>query len=433
MTAAAVEPGRGFASPQEAGTPRQPGAVQEAHAVRTSGAAPGSGTAHGLDEAAFTEVLARIAERAADVDRAGRFPTEAFEELHAIGAIGLTVPVEFGGLGRGIAEAVEVIERVGAADPSVALILQWSYVNHLGLRHTDSPWPADLAEQVLRAAAADGALVNGLAVERELGSLSRGGLPATTATRLPSGDWRIDGEKAYATGISGLSWFTVVTSTDEPTPRVATFLLDGSTPGYRVLPTWNHLGLRGSDTQSVVFEGAVVPNARLIDIRDPAAGRARRNDRQVLPVLLAAVYNGVAISARDWLVRYLHTRVPTALGASLATVPRFHDRVGEIEAWVQTSRALARQAAAALIDAGDGPAGPLPGLAKHVATTNAIRVTESALDLTGNPGLERANPLERHHRDALVGRIHFPQSDFLLADLGRAALARGRDALEESA
>lgn len=382
-------------------------------------------TAHGLDEDAFAAALALIADRAEDHDRAGRFPFAAFEALRAIGAPALTVPVAYGGRGAGLAEAVEVIERVGAADPSVGLILQWNYTNHLSLVRDDSPWPVELRELVLRSAATDGALINGLAVERELGSLSRGGRPATTATRLPSGDWRIDGEKAYATGISGLSWFTVTTSTAEPNPKVATFLLDRSSTGWHVEPTWDHLGLRASDTQSVVFDGTVVPHARLVDLRDPSDGTAkvRRAGRQALPLLLAANYTGVAIAARDWLVRYLHTRVPTALGDSLATVPRFHDRVGEIESWVQTSRALVRHGVAALAT---DEHSKLPALAKHVATTTAIRVTESALDLTGNPGLDRRHPLERHHRDAMVGRIHFPQSDFVLADLGRTALAAGR-------
>ncbi|UGT63149.1 acyl-CoA dehydrogenase family protein [Nocardia asteroides] len=380
-------------------------------------------TPHGLDEAAFAAALARIAELAPGHDAAGRFPAAAFELLRPTGVLALTVPVELGGLGKGIAEAVEVIERIGAADPSVGLILQWNYVNHLALRHPDNPWPRALAEQVLRSAATDGTLINGVNVERELGSLSRGGLPATTATRLASGDWRIDGEKAYATGISGLSWFTVTASTAEPEPKIATFLLDRSARDWEVLPTWNHLGLRASDTQSVLFSGTVVPHARLVDLRDPKGRPLPRPGRQALPLLLAANYNGVAIATRDWLVRYLHTRVPTALGAPLATVPRFHDRVGEIEAAIQTSRALLRQGVAALVA---GERSPLFGLAKHVATATAIRVTESALDLTGNPGLDRRNPLERHHRDAMVGRIHTPQSDAVLAQLGRDAIALGR-------
>jgi alkylation response protein AidB-like acyl-CoA dehydrogenase len=62
-------------------------------------------------------------------------------------------------------------------------------------------------------------------------------------------------------------------------------------------------------------------------------------------------------------------------------------------------------------------------LIKHVVTTNVIDTTLKALELTGNPGLSRNNPLERHYRNALCSRIHTPQSDAILATAGKAAFA----------
>lgn len=58
---------------------------------------------------------------------------------------------------------------------------------------------------------------------------------------------------------------------------------------------------------------------------------------------------------------------------------------------------------------------------KYVATGNAIRAVEIGLELTGNPGLSRKNPLERHYRDVLCSRIHSPQNDTILVGAGRAA------------
>ena len=58
---------------------------------------------------------------------------------------------------------------------------------------------------------------------------------------------------------------------------------------------------------------------------------------------------------------------------------------------------------------------------KFVVTANAIRAVEIGLELTGNPGLSRKNPLERHYRDVLCSRIHSPQSDTILVAAGRAA------------
>ena len=58
-----------------------------------------------------------------------------------------------------------------------------------------------------------------------------------------------------------------------------------------------------------------------------------------------------------------------------------------------------------------------------MVTNNVVRALELALSITGNHGLDRANPLERHYRDALCGRVHAPQSDSILTNAGRAALA----------
>jgi hypothetical protein len=60
---------------------------------------------------------------------------------------------------------------------------------------------------------------------------------------------------------------------------------------------------------------------------------------------------------------------------------------------------------------------------KSVVTNNAVQAVEIAMSLTGNHGLTRANPLQRHYRDVLCGKVHTPQDDSVRAMLGRAALA----------
>ena len=56
----------------------------------------------------------------------------------------------------------------------------------------------------------------------------------------------------------------------------------------------------------------------------------------------------------------------------------------------------------------------------------AIESVQAALALTGNPGLTRRQPLERHLRDVLCSRVHTPQDDAVLLAAGRAALERDR-------
>jgi alkylation response protein AidB-like acyl-CoA dehydrogenase len=136
---------------------------------------------------------------------------------------------------------------------------------------------------------------------------------------------------------------------------------------------------------------------------------------------VSTIYDGAARAAHDWLRDWLNARTPTNLGAALATLPRVQEKFGEIEALLFTNRTLITTAAEQFeSDAGLTPAEAL--LVKHTATANAIRAVQIGLELTGNPGISRNNPLERHYRDVLCGRIHSPQADSILIATGRAGL-----------
>jgi alkylation response protein AidB-like acyl-CoA dehydrogenase len=61
-------------------------------------------------------------------------------------------------------------------------------------------------------------------------------------------------------------------------------------------------------------------------------------------------------------------------------------------------------------------------IVKLTVTNNAVAIVEDALSLTSNHGLSRGNPLERHFRDVLCGRVHTPQDDATRVNAGRLAL-----------
>ncbi|MDX3899396.1 MAG: acyl-CoA dehydrogenase family protein [Sphingobium sp.] len=381
---------------------------------------------HGATGAVPPDVLERItrelAASAEHYDRTADFPAANFDLLAREGLIGLTVPRKLGGRGAALGDALRVLGAVAKGEPSTALILFMTYHYHATPARARG-WPPALYERLAREAVAGRGLIGGLRVEPELGTPVRGGLPATVARRA-NGGWALSGTKIYSTGSTGLDWFSVWAKTDEEKPRVGNFLVRADSAGIEIEPAWNHLGMRATVSHAVHFTDTPVPLDHAVDIRAPEEWPAAAADPSLAvwnALAISTIYSGVARAARDWLRGYLNDRAPSNLGASLATLPRVQEKFGEIEALLQTNRTLI-ESAAARADAGDPPGAAEVNIVKYVATGNAIRAVEIGLELTGNPGISRKNPLERHYRDVLCSRIHSPQTDTILVAAGRAAL-----------
>jgi alkylation response protein AidB-like acyl-CoA dehydrogenase len=377
-----------------------------------------------VSQTLLDQLTERFAATAEDYDRRAVFPQENFEALHEAGLLGLTVPQEFGGRGAGLSEAQRVLAAVAKGEPSTALILFMTYGYYAGSFGRTDTWPRDLYVRLAREAASEIALIGGLRVERELGTPVRGGLPSTLARATPEG-WRVSGSKIYSTGSTGLRWYAVWARTDEPEPRVGTVLVRAGTPGVRIEPAWDHLGMRATVSHEIVFDDVLTPRDHAVDLRPPAAWAPKPGDTtQGLwnALSISTIYDGVARAGRDWLARYLKERTPSNLGAALASLPRVREKFGEIEALLYANRVLI-QNAIARAESGAPPSAIEANLVKYTTTGNSIRALEIGLELTGNPGLSRKNPLERHYRDVLCSRIHSPQNDTILVAAGAAGLA----------
>ena len=174
-------------------------------------------------------------------DASGAFPHANFNLLHQHGLVALTVPKALGGGGASLAQARKAISAIAKGEPSTALILVMQYLQHSRLQDSQA-WPAHLRVKVAEDAVRNGALINALRVEPDLGTPARGGLPATTAVRGADG-WRISGRKLYSTGSHGLSWFSVWARSDDADPLVGAWLVPKDSPGVSIIVTWDHLGL----------------------------------------------------------------------------------------------------------------------------------------------------------------------------------------------
>ena len=369
----------------------------------------------------LAELRQRFASRAAMHDVDASASRENLADLHAAGLLALTVPTVYGGAGAGLGRVTDVIRHVAEGDPSTALILSMQYLQHAAIANAPR-WPERLRRELARGAVQDGSLINALRVEPELGTPARGGLPATIARRMSQG-WSITGRKIYSTGSTVLAWGVVWARTDEAEPRVGGFLVRLNSPGVSIERSWNQLGMRATESHTVVLDAVHVPHDHAADIRLAAEWTGADPVHALWGnVVIAAIYDGVARAARRWLLGFLRERRPSNLGAPLATVPRFQELVGQIDALLLTNRyllahAIAEEERGVRAGAAEG------GLVKHIVTENAIRAVEKAIAATGNHGLSRDNPLERHYRDVLCARVHTPQADVVLGLSGRLSLA----------
>ena len=372
---------------------------------------------------ALPEVTAALADRAAEHDRDGSFPAAGISRVHDAGLLTATVAGRYGGAGAGLATTVRILRALGRGDPSVALVTAMTLFTH-AMQARARTWPQRIYQEVLEESAGRPVLINALRVEPDLGTPARGGLPATTA-RWQSGTWLLGGRKIFSTGAAGLRWMVVWARTAEDPARVGNFLVRADSPGISIERSWDHLGLRASRSDDVIFTDTPVPASATAGLHDPASPVPTDPAFLAWNCLgLAALYLGVAAAARDWLVGFLGERTPSALGRPLATLPRFETAVGEIEAALTGADDLVN-GLALRVDAGDETAAGHPAIAKLIATRAAIAAVEQAVALVGNNGLTRANPLERHYRDVLCARVHTPQDDSILSAAGRAALVAG--------
>jgi len=369
-------------------------------------------------EALLESISEQLGATAHVYDESGAFPHDNFKLLHEHGLVALTVPKALGGGGASLAQARKAISAIAKGEPSTALILVMQYLQHSRLQDNRN-WPEALRLQVARDAIENGALINALRVEPDLGTPARGGLPATIARRTAAG-WRISGRKIYSTGSHGLTWFSVWARSSDEDPLVGAWLVHKDTPGISIIEDWDHLGMRATCSHEVVFDNVLVPLNHAVSVSRWSAPQAELDGDGFLwmSVLLSSVYDGVAQAARDWLVQWLETRAPSNLGAALSTLPRFQETVGHIDTLLFANRSLLDAAAE-----GHTPTSNAAQL-KYLVTGNAIRAVELAIEASGNPGLSRHNPLQRHYRDVLCSRVHTPQNDAILQGVGKAVFTQ---------
>ncbi len=364
-------------------------------------------------------LAADFATRAAEADRQGELPAEDVAALKASGYLSLSVPQAYGGQGLSLRDCVAAQVALAQGSTSTALVAGMP-LHLFGHQREIRLWPAPKFEQICRVAV-EGGLVNSVASEPELGSPSRGGLPATQAIPAPDGTgWLINGHKTWTTGGKHLTHMLVkLRIEDDP----AVILVPNHLPGIEWVETWRDaLSLRASDSHDVYFKDVTVPPDYLILRGSPEGGPPPPS--AWFPLIMSAVYLGAAIAARDAVIRFALERVPTSLGKPITTLPKIQRQIGEIDLALQAATALLFEVAGLWQgdEASRQQVYPRIAAAKSQVTNAATFATEQALRVAGGTSITKSLPLERHFRDVRAGSMQPPSGDTALEIIGRHAI-----------
>lgn len=358
-------------------------------------------------------LAASVRAAAEEMDTARNLPEKLVHELRDSGAFRLLTPRELGGFEAPLETVLKVYERFGRLDASVAWVVwnaNWGFLAALlGEKGTARLWK-NCPEPVFANAGQPGSAV-----------------PAEGGYQL-SGSWNL------VSGIERADWLVVVAVvvdggsprlTEAGAPDVRLFTL--SRDQLAVQDTWDTGGMRGTGSNTVVVEDALVP-AELVARFDVPARVQRPRYQGFIPALVfpgcSAVVLGVAQSAVDEIVA-LAVSKSTFTGGTLAESARTQAVVARSEAALEAARLLLFSAAAAVDAAGEKgePATLEQRSALHAAMCHAAEVSREVLvamyELGGSSSVYRGNPVERLFRDGMVALQHANHSTPFLEAAGR--------------
>ncbi|MER5431528.1 acyl-CoA dehydrogenase family protein [Streptomyces sp. NPDC002588] len=354
------------------------------------------------DEARDLVALARdiarreIAPVAAEEEDAGRFPRELFTLLSASGLLGLPYDSAYGGGDQPYEVYLQVLEELAAARLTVGL--------GIGVHTLAAYALAAHGTEEQRAAHLPAVLGGGLLGAYCLSEPSSGSDAAalrTRAVREDGDNWVITGTKAWITHGGIADFCTVFARTGGEGPRgITAFLVPGDAEGLTAGPPERKMGLKGSPTAQVHFDGVRVPDARRLGEEGEGFAIALAAlDSGRLGIAACAV--GLAQAALDEAVGYARGR--RQFGRSIADFQGLRFLLADMATRVESGRAL-YLAAARLRDAGR-PFARQAAMAKLHCTDAAMRVTVDAVQVLGGYGYTVDFPVERYLREAKALQI----------------------------
>jgi isovaleryl-CoA dehydrogenase len=275
----------------------------------------------------------RIAPRAADIDRTNEFPRDLWPELGNQGLLGVTVPERWGGAGLGYLAHTLAMEEISRASGSVGL----SYgahsnlcVNQISLNGTDEQRERYLPKLV------SGEHVGALAMS-EPGSGSDVISMQLRAEKRGAG-YVLTGRKMWITNGPDADVFVVYAKTDATAgPRgITAFIIERNTPGFSTAQKLDKLGMRGSGTCELVFEGCQIAAGNVLG-KENGGARVLMSGLDYERVVLAGGPLGIMAASMHLVLPYVRER--KQFGQPIGTFELMQAKLADMYASLNASRA----------------------------------------------------------------------------------------------
>src|SRR5882672_1376145 len=240
-------------------------------------------------------------------DEAQRLPREIFTKMGEIGLMGVIFPEEYGGAGMGYVEYATVIEEIARVDGSIGLSL--AAHNSLCTNHIFQYGNEAQRKKYVTPLARGEKLGAWGLTEPSSGSDASGMKTIASRRDGGQGEWTINGSKNFIThGISADTCVVIAITNREMRSRgISAFVVERGTKGFIAGKKENKLGMRASETASIIFEDCLVPEENLIG----EVGRGFVNAMQVLDggrISIAALALGIAQGAYESALKYSQER-----------------------------------------------------------------------------------------------------------------------------
>jgi alkylation response protein AidB-like acyl-CoA dehydrogenase len=325
------------------------------------------------------------------------FPIDVLKKLGQLGFLGVLIPTEYGGAGLGYTEYVTIVEELSRVDGSIGISV--AAHNSLCTGHIDTCGTEDQRRRFVVPLAKGEKIGAWSLTEPEAGSDAGG---TQTVARLDGDHWILNGQKTFTThgNYGDICVAMAVTDKSAGHHGISAFILEKGMPGFFPGKKENKLGLRASDTSTVVFEDCRVPKENLLG--EPGEGFI--DALKILDggrISIAALGVGMAQGAYEAALHYAKQR--KQFGRPIAEFQAIQFKLADMATEIDAARLLTHRAAWMKEQGMQTTA--YASMAKLYAGEVAVRVANECVQVHGGYGFIKEYPAEKFYRDVKLCTI----------------------------